>query len=136
VSGAGDTEQATTPTQHQPSMHSIALEDTASLQSSPSLQPPVRVGAALHRQRLASSQATGSDESGSVSSNSEQLLVPARFQAGECGSVWQMRSGPSQSDIISLHGFTTCVQYTCVMTSDLRPSNMSVLLQHVTISQL
>lgn len=43
----------------------------------------MRVGAALHRQRLASSQAAGLDASGSVGSNSEQLLVPARFQAGK-----------------------------------------------------
>ncbi|DBA68558.1 TPA: hypothetical protein ACH3X2_013589 [Trebouxia sp. C0005] len=81
--GGGDTGQASTPTQQQPSTlnGSVTPGEGTSLQSSPSLVPPARLGAAVHRQRLASSQPEGSEESGSVSSNSSHL-VPARFQAG------------------------------------------------------
>ncbi len=82
--GVEDTGQASTPTQQQPSTlgGSMTSGEGTSLQSSPSLVPPARLAAALHRQRLVSSQPEGSEESGSVSSNSSQL-VPARFQAGQ-----------------------------------------------------
>lgn len=82
--GVEDTGQASTPTQQQPSTvgGSVTSGEGTSLQSSPSLVPPARLGAALHRQRLVSSQPEGSEESGSVSSNSSHL-VPARFQAGQ-----------------------------------------------------
>lgn len=81
--GVEDTGQASTPTQQQPSTvgGSMTSGEGTSLQSSPSLVPPARLGGALHRQRLVSSQPEGSEESGSVSSNSSHL-VPARFQAG------------------------------------------------------
>lgn len=82
--GVEDAGQASTPTQQQPSIlgGSMTSGEGTSLQSSPSLVPPARLGAALHRQRLVSSQPEGSEESGSVSSNSSHL-VPARFQAGQ-----------------------------------------------------
>ena len=87
ASGVEDTGQASTTSQQQPSTvgGSMTSGEGTSLQSSPSLVAPARLGAALHRQRLASSQPEGSDESGSVSSNSSQL-VPARFQAGQTAS--------------------------------------------------
>ena len=61
---------------------SMTLEDAASLQSSPSLQPPKR-GASLHRQRLAATTASALGESGLSSSNSGHVTMPARFQAGQ-----------------------------------------------------
>lgn len=85
--GVEDTGQASTPTQQQPSTlgGSMTSGEDTSLQSSPSLVPPARLGAALHRQRLVCSQPEGSEESGSISSNSSHL-VPARFQAGQTAS--------------------------------------------------
>ncbi|DBA98665.1 TPA: hypothetical protein ACH3X1_014446 [Trebouxia sp. C0004] len=81
--GVEETCQASTPTQQQPSTigGSMTSREGRSLQSSPSLLPPARLGAALHRQRLLSSQPEESEELGFVSSNSSHL-VPARFQAG------------------------------------------------------
>ena len=89
MTGHDQAEGTPPPSQLHPSTAgSTLLEDAASLQSSPSLQPPTRVGAALHRQRLAGGQAGGSDQSGSTSSNSGHV-VPARFQAGQLGTTWQ-----------------------------------------------
>ena len=56
-------------------------QDATSSQSSPNVQLSSH-GAATHRQRLAGSVAAGFDESGSGSSGSGTMLVPARFQAG------------------------------------------------------
>ena len=61
---------------------STTIEEATSLQSSPNVQHAPRHGAVLHRQRLAGSAAAGLHESASASSNSGQVVVPARFRAG------------------------------------------------------
>ena len=79
---AGDShdEQAHTPTQH-PKQREASIVPQGT--DSPSLHPLSMSALATERQILkAAAVHVGLDESGSVSSGSGNLVVPARFQAG------------------------------------------------------
>ncbi|KAL3131609.1 hypothetical protein ABBQ38_007906 [Trebouxia sp. C0009 RCD-2024] len=65
---------------------SMTVGDATRLQSSPCVHTS-RHDAALQRQRMPSSVSAGVNDSGSGSSNSGQMLVPARFQAGSQDAV-------------------------------------------------
>ena len=80
LAGDNHDEEAHTPTQHPKQRQaSIVPEGT----DSPSLHPPPMSALATERQILkAAAGHAGLAESGSVSSGSGNLVVPARFQAG------------------------------------------------------
>ncbi|KAL3136152.1 hypothetical protein ABBQ32_007169 [Trebouxia sp. C0010 RCD-2024] len=65
---------------------SMTVGDATRLQSSPCLQSS-RHDAALHRQKIPGSASAGLNDSVTGSSNSGQMLVPARFQAGSHDAV-------------------------------------------------